>query len=234
MKIGLCQPYLFPYIGFYQLVGDVDIFVIYDDANYIKNRYSKGNTILSNGKLLNFSMPVIGASSFKKYNELEYQPNSKKLCKTIEYSYSKCEAFASFYPVVKKVLDSPSRKVSIVNAESISMVFDWAGMPPPKILYASDLEYDRSANASDKIIGIVKCLDGTEYVNPIGGTDLYDKEYFKEKGVDLRFLRSLPQQYAQIKIKEFQKNLSIIDLCMCIGKAGFSGKLHDYETFNGK
>ena len=37
MKLGIMQPYFFPYIGYFQLINAVDTFVVYDDVNYIKN-----------------------------------------------------------------------------------------------------------------------------------------------------------------------------------------------------
>lgn len=36
MKVGVMQPYIFPYIGYFQLVKSVDAIVFYDDVNYIK------------------------------------------------------------------------------------------------------------------------------------------------------------------------------------------------------
>ena len=35
MKIAIMQPYLFPYIGYWQLINAVDEFVLLDDVNYI-------------------------------------------------------------------------------------------------------------------------------------------------------------------------------------------------------
>ncbi len=35
MNLALNQPYLFPYFGYYQLVGNADNFIIYDDVNYV-------------------------------------------------------------------------------------------------------------------------------------------------------------------------------------------------------
>lgn len=36
MKLGIMQPYFFPYIGYWQLMNAVDKYVIYDDVNFIK------------------------------------------------------------------------------------------------------------------------------------------------------------------------------------------------------
>jgi hypothetical protein len=44
------QPYLFPYIGYWQCIAAVDQYVVYDDVNYIKNGWINRNRILVNGK----------------------------------------------------------------------------------------------------------------------------------------------------------------------------------------
>jgi hypothetical protein len=50
MKIAVMQPYLFPYIGYWQLLQAVDIFVMFDDANFKKQGYMNRNTLLVNGE----------------------------------------------------------------------------------------------------------------------------------------------------------------------------------------
>ncbi|EES4554759.1 WbqC family protein, partial [Escherichia coli] len=49
MKLAIMQPYLFPYLGYYQLMSSVDKFIIYDDVSYIKNGWINRNRILVNG-----------------------------------------------------------------------------------------------------------------------------------------------------------------------------------------
>ena len=49
MKLGIMQPYFFTYIGYFQLIQLVDVYVIADDLNFIKNSYIKKNSILDNG-----------------------------------------------------------------------------------------------------------------------------------------------------------------------------------------
>ena len=50
MKIAIMQPYLFPYIGYFQLINCVDLFVLLDDVNYIMRGYINRNTLMINGK----------------------------------------------------------------------------------------------------------------------------------------------------------------------------------------
>ena len=75
MTLAIMQPYLFPYIGYWQLINAVDTFVIYDDVNYIKQGYINRNSILSNGKSQIITLELIGASSNKIINEISNKRN---------------------------------------------------------------------------------------------------------------------------------------------------------------
>jgi len=61
--IALMQPYIFPYIGYFQLIRAVDKFIAYDDVTFIKQGWINRNRILANGAPLIFSIPLSGASS---------------------------------------------------------------------------------------------------------------------------------------------------------------------------
>ena len=70
------QPYFFPYIGYFQLIQLVDVYVIADDLNFIKNSYIKKNSILENGAPTLLSLELIGASQNKLINEVEVGKNT--------------------------------------------------------------------------------------------------------------------------------------------------------------
>ena len=72
MKLGIMQPYFFPYIGYWQLINAVDIFVIYDDVNYIKGGWINRNKILLNGKENYINLVLITSSSIKLIHEREF------------------------------------------------------------------------------------------------------------------------------------------------------------------
>ena len=70
MKIGLMQPYFFPYLGFWQLINAVDKYVIYDDVNFIKGGWINRNHVLCNGASLLINLRLHGASSSQHINEI--------------------------------------------------------------------------------------------------------------------------------------------------------------------
>ena len=74
MKLGIMQPYFFPYIGFWQLLNLVDEYIIYDDVNFIKGGWINRNRILVRGTPQYFNIQMQGASSFKKISDISINP----------------------------------------------------------------------------------------------------------------------------------------------------------------
>ena len=96
MRIAIMQPYFFPYIGYFQLISAVDIFVVYDDVNYINKGWINRNHILVNGQAKLITIPLIQASQNKHISEIELFGDLKwkdKLLKTIEFNYKKASYF---------------------------------------------------------------------------------------------------------------------------------------------
>ena len=71
MKIAIMQPYLLPYIGYWQLIKSVDKFIIFDDIAYINKGYINRNKILVKGKPYQFTLELVGASQNKLINEIQ-------------------------------------------------------------------------------------------------------------------------------------------------------------------
>ena len=46
MKLGIMQPYFFPYIGYFSLIKYVDRFVFFDTPQYISHGWVNRNRIL--------------------------------------------------------------------------------------------------------------------------------------------------------------------------------------------
>ena len=96
MKIGIMQPYFFPYIGYWQLLNAVDKYVIYEDVNYIKGGWINRNRILINGEAKYFNVQLKDASPNKKINEIHVSNDAitkRKMLNTLEMNYKKAPYF---------------------------------------------------------------------------------------------------------------------------------------------
>lgn len=221
------QPYLFPYIGYWQLINAVDIFVIYDDVNFIKQGYINRNSILANGKSQQFTLELIGASSYKLINEIDIGNNIKKILKTIEQSYIKAPYFHDIFPIIEDILIREEKNLAKFIGNSLRILSHYLEMDT-QFIYSSDSKKDNNLKAQDKVIDICKNLNARKYINAIGGQELYSKEIFKENSIELNFLKTEIVEYKQFK-NEFIPYLSIIDILMFNSKEEIRNMLNRYE-----
>lgn len=227
MTLAIMQPYLFPYIGYWQLINSIDTFVIFDDVNFIKKGYINRNSILINGKVQQLTLELIGASQNKLINDIEVGNNSKKLLKTIEMSYKKAPYFETVFQILEDILNQEEKNLAKYIGYSLEIISNYLNINT-KFIYSSDIKKDNNLKAQDKILDICKKLEATNYINAIGGQELYDKEKFNDYNINLNFLKTNIIQYKQFN-SEFVAFLSIIDILMFNSKDEIKKMLNNYE-----
>jgi hypothetical protein len=230
MKLGIMQPYIFPYIGYFQLINAVDKFIIFDDVNYIKKGWINRNRILLNGQEFMITIPLDKASQNKLICEIDLSPDDKwktKLLKTINTAYKKAPQFNIAYPLLESIIDFKNRNLSIFTTNSLEQFCNYLDIKTQII--SSSLRYKTThLKGQNKILEICCTEQATIYINPIGGKEIYQKKAFEEKQIKLVFLKSKQIKYDQFR-NEFLPFLSIIDLMMFNTKDQISGYLKEYE-----
>lgn len=212
MKIAIMQPYFLPYIGYFQLLNYVDRFVIYDDVNFINKGWINRNYIIVNRQKKLFTISLAGASQNKLINEIEITDNFKKLKKTILMNYARAPYFEPTKDLLDNIFSFQSRNLSAFITNSLGLIVSYLGIST-EILESSTLKKDNTLRGQDKIIAICREVDATTYINPIGGTNLYDRELFKKNGINLWFIKPAYTPYKQL-MNEFVPGLSILDILM--------------------
>lgn len=217
MKIGVMQPYFFPYIGYWQLMNYVDAFVILDDVNFIKKGFIHRNQILLNGGSHRIGMPLEKPSQNKLINQTRLKAEARdihSLTETIKHAYSRAPHFTEVEEIIRLVLEYDSRDLVEFLTNSMSLVNNYLGIDT-RLLRSSSINKDASASGEARILSICKAMDATQYVNPSGGRTIYTPEKFTNEGIDFRFLDPDLQRikYRQFD-NEFVENLSIIDVMM--------------------
>jgi hypothetical protein len=229
MKAAVMQPYFFPYIGYFQLINAVDIFVVYDDVNFIKKGWINRNSILVNEKPFLFTMELKEASQNKRINEILTADSNwrKNLVRTIGLSYKKAPYFDTAFPIVEEIILNEENNLAEFLTASIKKICSFIGIRT-NIMVSSEIEKDNQLKGADKIRAICKTIGASDYINAIGGMELYDRNDFSEDGIRLQFLQTKPIKYAQFK-NEFTPWLSIIDVMMFNSADEIKRCLDQYE-----
>lgn len=227
MKLAVMQPYLFPYLGYFQLIRAVDTFVIYDDVNFINRGWINRNNILAQGKAHLFTLELEGASQNKFINEIAVVGNPEKLLKTIRQSYSKAPHFAVVFPLIEDILNQQDKHLARFLGYQLRQLCDYLGLHP-KWHASSTLKKENGLRGQDKVLAICEELGATHYINVPGGKSLYDREAFASRGMRLSFIQPKAVSYRQFG-NEFVPNLSIIDVMMFNDKEQCARLLEEYE-----
>lgn len=235
MKIAIMQPYFMPYIGYWQLLNAVEVFVILDDVNFIKRGYINRNNILINGTIHMFSIPVRNASQNRLIMDTKLSFDSRQRCKfktLINTAYRKAPQFGEIMPLMERIIDNKTDDLTEFIQFGINEIKKYLELET-RILKSSEFKKNNSLHAQDRIIEICRCIDADIYVNPAGGRKLYQPDAFKKQNMELLFL---DPKYANIKYKQFKnqfvENLSIIDVLMFNEKNNVLDLLEEYELNN--
>lgn len=226
------QPYIFPYVGYFQLLRSVDKFIVYDDVNYIKQGWVSRNRILVNNGPAYFTIPLINSSSFKMINETMIHPElygrwSKKFYSTLVHSYKKAPFFEPVYELVLKTFENDSKSISQLAIKSIEVTLDYLGLEIE--LSKSSTSYKNSnLHSQERVISICELEKADTYINVLGGQSLYSKKDFLRHNIRLQFLKPNIPNYSQFEI-DFVPGLSIIDLLMFNSKEKVISMFESYE-----
>lgn len=214
MKIAIMQPYLWPYIGYWQLIAAVDAFVVYDNIKYTKKGWINRNRFLTNGVEAVFSLPLRKDSDFLDVNQrfLADSFDREVFLNRFREAYRKAPEFSLVMPLLEVIIRNPASNLFDYIFASIQSVSEFLGIRTPLVV-SSSIDCDHSLKAAERVQAICKALGAETYVNPFGGVELYSKEDFARNGIDLKFLKALPFEYSQGG-SPFVPWLSILDVLM--------------------
>lgn len=234
MKLGIMQPYFFPYIGYFQLIHDVDKFVLLDDVSFKKGGWINRNKMLLHQRQFLFTVPLKNASSFRPLNELEVDREHyclwrRKFLMTVEHAYKKAPFYNEVYALIYDVLHSDFTTIAQLCSNSLYRMSGYLQITTPFV--ATSTIYDnRELSTQDRIINIAMRENAGTYINLSGGVKLYSKEAFRRHGIDLKFMISDPIVYDQ-RNEPFIPSLSIIDVAMFNSVETIKGFLTSYTYF---
>lgn len=214
MKLGIMQPYFMPYIGYFQLIGAVDVFIVYDNIKYTKKGWINRNRILQNNADVMFSLPLKKASDSLHVSERELATGFCRddLLRQLAGAYRRAPQFEPTYTMLEQIVRHEDDNLFRYIHNSIVRTCKHLSIQT-KIIVSSDVDIDHDLKGQDKVVALCEALGADNYVNAIGGMELYDRSEFGKRGVDLKFIKAKPFEYAQYGAA-FVSWLSIVDVLM--------------------
>lgn len=236
MKLGIMQPYFFPYIGYFQLINAVDQWIVFDFVQHMRHHWVNRNRILHpvadwqyiTAPLQKHPREIL----IKDVLVLSGHEWRRKIIAQLEHYRKKAPFFTETMDMVNDCLfsaEADTLHLSRINTAILKKVclrlnikFDYA------IFSEMDLQIGEISDPGKWALNISERLGADEYLNPPGGREIFDPSKFKEKGIQLKFLTPRINEYSQNGY-QFVPGLSIIDVLMWNSKDEVKAMLGQYE-----
>jgi len=214
VKLAIMQPYFMPYIGYFQLIGAADVFVLYDNIKYTKKGWINRNRFLRNGADAMFSLPLKKDSDFLDVGERELAEdfNRDKFLNQLRGAYARAPHFKETLPLLEQIVRFEDHNLFRFIHHSIVCICRYLDIRA-EIRISSHISINHELKSQDKVIALCQELGADNYINSIGGIELYAKEEFRVRGIELHFLKTHLKEYTQFG-DPFVPWLSIVDVLM--------------------
>ncbi|HIP90469.1 MAG TPA: hypothetical protein EYH22_02865 [Candidatus Nanopusillus sp.] len=217
MRVVILQPMYLPWIGYFGLIDIADVFVFYDDVQFVGSSWQQRNRIkISNGSWIWLTVPVIKKFG-QKINEVKINNNknwAKKHWKSIFYAYTRAPYFKDYANVFEKFYKRRWEYIVDLNVTIIKEICKLLGLDSTKFIFSSQLNVE--GKKTDRLINILNKIGADEYISGPGAKAYIEPEKFKKAGIKLYWFEFNHPVYPQL-YGEFIPYLSIIDLLFNMG-----------------
>jgi hypothetical protein len=202
MRIAIMQPTYLPWLGYFDLMDQVDLFVLLDNVQFAKQTWQQRNRIKNSQGLEWLTVPVQFRGRFgQTIGEVEIREAEfwKKHLRSIEVNYGRAEHFGQFFPELSWIFEGngPWGRLVDLNVALMEWLKSLLGIKTP-IVRASDL--DAEGKRSSLVAAICRSVGAAEYLSPIGaaGYVLSESREFSARDVQVFFQNYTHPIYRQL------------------------------------
>lgn len=235
MRLGIMQPYFFPYIGYISLIKQTDMFILLDTVQFIRHGWIERNRMLNpNDEWQYISVPL------KKYHQKDRIQNvyinndlkwKEKILAQLGH-YKKTPYYDKVMDILQQVFAEKYDDIVTLNKVCLEKVCEYLQIPCEiKVFSKMDLIIEDAKKPDEWALNICKAIPFvTEYWNPPGGMSFFDPAKYEKEKIELKFLRMNLNSYSQRRGNQsFVSGLSVLDVMMFNSIEEIHHMLDDYE-----
>jgi hypothetical protein len=219
-KIGIMQPYFFPYTGHFSLIAQTDQWVIFDETQFTPKSWMNRNRVLHPNSGWNWIVaPLANSSIHIKIKDAQVlnieQARISTLGKLTHYR-KKAPFYKKVIEIVEDCFALTANEKSLVqlNTRSLKNVCNYLEIPfNYKICSELNINFPSIMNPDDWALVICESQGYSKYINPVGGRNIFDLQKYHAASIEVKFLETQSLVYTP-KGYQFEKDLSILDALM--------------------
>jgi hypothetical protein len=223
VKTALMQPYLFPYVGYLQLISAVNSFVLFDSAQYLRRGWMHRNRILAAGGGWRWiGLAVSRAPRETPMSQMVLSPEVDLRARFLD-ALAPYERVAAHHDVAVDLIDrwaaataGETGLVSVVGT-ALELTCELLDLPFSP-LRATTLAVSRPSGApvSGWAVSACRATGASTYVNAAGGRALYPASELQQEALGLAFVEPTLSPYDRGP-HVWEPGLSILDVVAFAG-----------------
>ena len=219
MKVGIMQPYFFPFLGHFDLIRRVDTWIVFDTAQYRRHQWVNRNRILHPASGWQYiTVPLKKHTRETPINRIEAAENSDwraRILRQLRHYRKSAPFYGEVMGFLEECFAAGGDNLAELNAVTLEMTCRRLGIATPfHVLSRMDLILQGSVNEpGDWALRISEAFGADEYINGALGEGLFDPAKFAAHGIAL-FIQSYTHMTYSCGPYKFEPGLSIIDVMM--------------------
>jgi len=164
LKIAINQPTYLPWMGYFDLIDQVDLFVILDNVQFVKQSWQQRNRIKTANGLQWLTVPVIfrgRLGQLIKDVEIRDRQFARDHIRAIELAHSRSTFFAQYFPSLRERLEELNRQLQDQYAQ-LNRVAKALGFKPDTLVSQIPPKLDGVVTAVDEAKGLVEISLGSD------------------------------------------------------------------------
>jgi hypothetical protein len=220
VKLGIMQPYFFPYAQHFRHIAQCDRWIAFDTVKFTRKSWMSRNRIANRDTEWSYiSAPVAKRASNGTVSEAVLGDTDwrAELRDKLRVYKGAAPFFDETMETVEACIAPPSGTLAELNTQILKEACRRVGIGTQiQRLSEMDLALPDHAEAGEWALVISRLLNASVYSNAPGGRHLFDPKLYAREGVDLEFYEPIPLQHPTPGFP-FTPNLSVIDTLMWVG-----------------
>lgn len=215
VSLAIMQPTFLPWLGYFALIQNVDVFVLLDDVQFSSHSFHNRNKIKTSQGTQILTVPCRRGKRRICDVEVVNPAIYGKLMRSITQSYAKAPFRDDVNCILDSVFSEKHRMLADLNCALIYEIAELLGLNTP-LLRSSNLDVPLN-DKHLRLLQFCEKLNATEYLSVLGAMSyLKENNPFDSSNVSLKFFSFEHPVYPQLH-GAFEPSLSIIDAIANIG-----------------
>ena len=226
MKAVVLQSGYLPWLGYFDLIDQADVFIFFDDVQWTIRDWRNRNRVRTAQGWTWLTAPVKLEKPYYEYDIKDIKIDNsgswqEKHLGTLQTWYKKAPYFDEAYPLFDTILSKKQELVVDLNYELVFAICNYLELKETRFLFSQEMNTCKKLKKTERLLCVLEKIAGvTTYISGTSAKSYLEESKFKGMGIKVEWHNYRHPYYCQNTwgSNVFIQYLSIVDLLFNHGK----------------